>query len=55
MTDGNKGFFIQKPKLDFEIIALTSPYNLKEEIFEFQLFEKGEPSRKLADYHLQQR
>ena len=43
MTDGNKGFFIQKPKLDFEIIALTSPYNLKEEIFEFQLFEKGNP------------
>ena len=23
MTDGNKGFFIQKPKLDFEIIALS--------------------------------
>lgn len=43
MTDGNKVFFIQKPKLDFEIIALTSPYNLKEEIFEFQLFEKGNP------------
>jgi hypothetical protein len=43
MTDVNKGFFIQKPKLDFEIIALTSPYNLKEEIFEFQLFEKGNP------------
>jgi len=43
MTDGNKGFFIQKPKLDFEIIALTSPYNLQEEIFEFQLFEKGNP------------
>ena len=43
MTDGNKSFFIQKPKLDFEIIALTSPYNLKEEIFEFQLFEKGNP------------
>ena len=31
MTDGNKGFFIQKPKLDFEIIALTSPYSLKDE------------------------
>ncbi|MDA7488159.1 DUF4198 domain-containing protein [Candidatus Pelagibacter ubique] len=43
MTNGNKSFFIQKPKLDFEIIALTSPYNLKEEIFEFQLFEKGSP------------
>ncbi|MDC0424705.1 DUF4198 domain-containing protein [Candidatus Pelagibacter ubique] len=43
MTNGNKSFFIQKPKLDFEIIALTSPYNLKEEIFEFQLFEKGNP------------
>jgi hypothetical protein len=43
MTNGNKSFFIQKPKLDFEIIALTSPYNLKEEIFEFQLFEKGDP------------
>jgi len=43
MTDGNKGFFIQKPKLDFEIIALTSPHKLQEEIFEFQLFEKGNP------------
>lgn len=41
MTDGYKDFFIQKPKLDFEIIALTSPYNLQEELFEFQLFEKG--------------
>ena len=43
MTDGHKDFFIQKPKLDFEIIALTSPYNLQEELFEFQLFEKGSP------------
>ena len=43
ITDGNKGFFIQKPKLDFEIIPLTSPYNLQEELFEFQLFEKGNP------------
>ena len=43
MTDGNKSFFIQKPKLDFEIIALTSPHKLQEEIFEFQLFEKGNP------------
>jgi hypothetical protein len=41
MTDGNKDFFIQKPKLDFEIIALTSPYSLKDGLFEFQLFEKG--------------
>ena len=43
MTDGNKGFFIQKPKLDFEIIALNSPYNLKNSLFEFQLFEKDKP------------
>ena len=43
MTDGNKSFFIQKPKLDFEIIPLTSPYSLKDELFEFQLFEKGNP------------
>jgi 16S rRNA G966 N2-methylase RsmD len=43
MTDGNKGFFIQKPKLDFEIIALNSPYNLNDNLFEFQLFEKGNP------------
>ena len=41
MTDGNKDFFIQKPKLDFEIIALNSPYNLNNNLFEFQLFEKG--------------
>ena len=43
MTDGNKDFFIQKPKLDFEIIALNSPYNLNNNLFEFQLFEKGNP------------
>ena len=43
MTDGNKNFFIQKPKLDFEIIALNSPYNLSNNLFEFQLFEKGNP------------
>jgi len=43
MTDGNKDFFIQKPKLDFEIIALNSPYNLNDNLFEFQLFEKGNP------------
>ena len=43
ITDGNKDFFIQEPKLGFEIIALTSPYNLQEELFKFQLFEKGSP------------
>ena len=43
MTDGNKGFFIQKPKLDFEIIALSTPYKLKNSFFEFQLFEKNKP------------
>ena len=43
MTDGYKEFFIQKPKLDFEIIALNSPYNLNNNLFEFQLFEKGNP------------
>ena len=43
ITDGNKGFFIQKPKLDFEIIALSTPYELKSSFFEFQLFEKKKP------------
>ena len=43
ITDGNKGFFIQKPKLDFEIIALNTPYELKNSFFEFQLFEKNKP------------
>ena len=43
ITDGNKDFFIQKPKLDFEIIALNSPYNLNNNSFEFQLFERGDP------------
>ena len=43
ITDGNEGFFIQKWKLDFEIIALNSPYNLNNNFFEFQLFEKGNP------------
>jgi len=43
ITDGNKGFFIQKPKLDFEIIALNSPYKSKSSFFEFQLFEKKKP------------
>ena len=40
ITDGNENFFIQKPKLDFELIALNSPYDLKNNIFKFQLFEK---------------
>ena len=43
ITDGNEGFFIQKPKLDFEIIALSTPYKLKNSFFEFQLFEKKKP------------
>jgi uncharacterized GH25 family protein len=43
ISDGNKGFFIQKPKLDFEIIALNTPYELKSSFFEFQLFEKNKP------------
>ena len=43
ITDGNEGFFIQKPKLDFEIIALNAPYELKNNLFEFQLFEKNKP------------
>ena len=43
ITDGNEGFFIQKPKLDFEIIALSTPYKFKNSFFEFQLFEKNKP------------
>ena len=43
ITDGNKGFFIQKPNLDFEIIALNTPYKSKNSFFEFQLFEKKKP------------
>ena len=43
ITDGNNNFFIQKPKLDLELIALNSPYELKNDIFKFQLFEKNKP------------
>ena len=43
MTDGHKDFFIQKPKLDFEIIALNTPYEIKSSFFKFQLFEKKKP------------
>jgi uncharacterized GH25 family protein len=43
MTDGNNDFFIQKSKLDFEIIALNSPYNLENNLFKFQLFNKNKP------------
>ena len=43
ITDGNKNFFIQKPKLDLELIALNSPYELMSNIFKFQLFEKDKP------------
>jgi len=43
ITDGNKSFFIQKPKMDFEIIALDTPHELKNNIFKFQLFEKKKP------------
>ena len=45
ITDGNKGFFIQKPKLGFEIIALNTPYKSKNSFFEFQLFEKKKTLR----------
>jgi hypothetical protein len=40
ITDGNKNFFIQKPKLDLDLIALNSPFDLNNNIFKFQLFEK---------------
>ena len=43
VNDGNKSFFIQKPSLDFEIIALNTPYKFKNSFFEFQLFEKKKP------------
>ena len=43
ITDGNKDFFIQKPRLEFELIALNSPYDSKNSIFKFQLFEKNTP------------
>jgi len=43
ITDGNNNFFIQKPKLDLDLIALSSPYDLKSNIFKFQLFEKNKP------------
>ena len=43
ITDGDNNFFIQKPKLDFEIIALNSPYDSKNDLFKFQIFEKGKP------------
>jgi len=43
ITDGNKNFFIQKPKLDLDLIALNSPFELNNNIFKFQLFEKNKP------------
>lgn len=43
LTDGKDSFFVQKPKLDFEIIALNSPYEQKNEFFKFQLFKKTKP------------
>jgi len=49
MTDEHNDFFIQKPKLDFEIIALNSPFELKDETFKFQLYEQG---RKLGNWQI---
>ena len=43
LTDGSEDFFVQKPKLDFEIIALNSPYDQKNNFFRFQLFKKTKP------------
>ena len=43
ITDGKNNFFIQKSKLDFELIALNSPHDLENNIFKFQLFEKNKP------------
>ena len=43
ITDGKKNFFIQKPKLELELIALNSPYEMVNNTFKFQLFEKNKP------------
>jgi uncharacterized GH25 family protein len=36
-------FFNKHQKLDFELIALNSPFDKKNEFFEFKLMDKGKP------------
>ena len=43
LSDGSNDFFIQEPKLDFEFIALNSPYDQNNFYFEFQLYKKTKP------------
>ena len=43
LSDGSNDFFIQEPNLDFEFIALNSPYDQNNNFFEFQLYKKAKP------------
>ena len=43
LNDGSKNFFVQKPKLDFEIIALNSPFDPRNDFFELKLFKNKKP------------
>ena len=43
LSDGSNDFFIQEPNLDFEFIALNSPYDQNNFYFEFQLYKKTKP------------
>ena len=43
LISNSNDFFQQTSKLDFELIALNSPFDKKNEFFEFKLMDKGKP------------
>src|SRR5210317_1903191 len=49
LISNSNDFFQQTSKLDFELIALNSPFDKKNEFFEFKLMDKGKP---LGDFQV---
>jgi len=43
LISNSKDFFQQTSKLDFELIALNSPFDKSNEFFKFKLMEEGKP------------
>ena len=43
LISNSNNFFIQKENLDYEIVALNSPFDPRNEFFEFRLLENNKP------------
>jgi len=47
LISNSNNFFIQKENLDYEIVALNSPFDPRNEFFEFRLLENNKPLKNL--------